>query len=298
MTSQATREFLAGLAIAQRLGRPHTPTDQAWIESLFGHVKGEWPHLEQITDPAVLERRARTGPRRLQRHPAARRHRLRHPRRRTPRPRRHHPPSTPRGAPASPRPATHLPSPEPQPPPPRSTAMSWFISRASSAINSDAGHFGVPAALTTAQFDQQIEWPSVGHPDQRCDLPREARCRNLAGAWAAPTSSGGSAISIASPLGSAGSARIVCDRSPRLSSGFGERHSAGDPGRGGRSYRLSLSDGAANSSSWMLSGSRNTSTKASGIELAGEIGEQATDSTSSRVAHDSRSRRSCTANAR
>jgi putative transposase len=55
MTSQATRNFFAGLAIAQRLGRPHTPADQAWIESLFGHVKGEWPHLEQITDPAALD---------------------------------------------------------------------------------------------------------------------------------------------------------------------------------------------------------------------------------------------------
>ena len=54
MTSHATRAFFAGLAIAQRLGRPHTPADQAWIESLFGHVKSEWPHLEQITDPAVL----------------------------------------------------------------------------------------------------------------------------------------------------------------------------------------------------------------------------------------------------
>jgi transposase InsO family protein len=39
MTSLATREFFAGLAIAQRLGPPHTPSDQAWIESLFGHVK-------------------------------------------------------------------------------------------------------------------------------------------------------------------------------------------------------------------------------------------------------------------
>jgi putative transposase len=55
MTSGATREFLAGLAVAQRLGRPGTPTDQAWIESLFGHVKAEWPHLEQIRDPAVLD---------------------------------------------------------------------------------------------------------------------------------------------------------------------------------------------------------------------------------------------------
>jgi hypothetical protein len=28
--------------------------DQAWIESLFSHVKGDWPHLDRITDPAVL----------------------------------------------------------------------------------------------------------------------------------------------------------------------------------------------------------------------------------------------------
>ncbi len=54
MTSHATREFFAALAIAQRLGRPGTPADQAWIESLFGHVKADWPHLEQLTDPAVL----------------------------------------------------------------------------------------------------------------------------------------------------------------------------------------------------------------------------------------------------
>ena len=62
MTSQATRDLFAGLAIAQRLGRPRTPTDQAWIESLFGHVKAENPHLEAIRDPAALDaelRRAR-----------------------------------------------------------------------------------------------------------------------------------------------------------------------------------------------------------------------------------------------
>ena len=35
--------------IASRFGRPGTPTDQAWIETLFGHVKTEWPHLEKIT---------------------------------------------------------------------------------------------------------------------------------------------------------------------------------------------------------------------------------------------------------
>lgn len=55
MRSISTREFLAGCHIAQQFGRPHTPTDQAWIETLFGHIKGEWPHLEKITDPAELD---------------------------------------------------------------------------------------------------------------------------------------------------------------------------------------------------------------------------------------------------
>jgi transposase InsO family protein len=52
MRSVSTREFLAGLAIAQQFGRPHTPEDQVWIETLFGHVKGEWPHLEKSATPA------------------------------------------------------------------------------------------------------------------------------------------------------------------------------------------------------------------------------------------------------
>ena len=54
MTSGSTREFMALCAIHQHFGRPGTPTDQAWIESLFGHVKAEWPHLLAIRDPAVL----------------------------------------------------------------------------------------------------------------------------------------------------------------------------------------------------------------------------------------------------
>jgi transposase InsO family protein len=54
MTSGSTREFLALCAIAQHFGRPGTPTDQAWIESLFGHLKVEHPHLLAIDDPAVL----------------------------------------------------------------------------------------------------------------------------------------------------------------------------------------------------------------------------------------------------
>src|SRR5215212_2478076 len=54
MRSHTTREFMAACAIMQRFGRPGTPTDQAWIESLFGHVKADWPHLEKIRDPGGL----------------------------------------------------------------------------------------------------------------------------------------------------------------------------------------------------------------------------------------------------
>jgi putative transposase len=56
MTSGNTREFMALHAIATHYGRPGTPTDQAHIESLFGHVKHEWPHLERLADPADLAR--------------------------------------------------------------------------------------------------------------------------------------------------------------------------------------------------------------------------------------------------
>jgi transposase InsO family protein len=55
MASADTRAYMAMMAIAQHRGRPHTPTDQAWIESFFGHLKGEWPHLVDIDDPVVLE---------------------------------------------------------------------------------------------------------------------------------------------------------------------------------------------------------------------------------------------------
>ncbi len=55
MTSKSTKAFLAGARIATHFGRPGTPNDQAWIESLFGHVKTEHPHLEKITDPGELE---------------------------------------------------------------------------------------------------------------------------------------------------------------------------------------------------------------------------------------------------
>ncbi|MFN2502805.1 MAG: integrase core domain-containing protein [Acidimicrobiales bacterium] len=54
MRCRDTRRFLAACSIAQHFGRPSTPTDQAWIETLWGHVKYEHPHLMAITDPAVL----------------------------------------------------------------------------------------------------------------------------------------------------------------------------------------------------------------------------------------------------
>jgi transposase InsO family protein len=100
MRAGTTREFLAMCSIVAHFGRPGTPTDQAWIETLFGHVKHEWPHLEKIRDPAALTGeleivRADYNGRRLHA-----RHRLRHPRRRTRRPRR----ADPTGPPRRPRP--------------------------------------------------------------------------------------------------------------------------------------------------------------------------------------------------
>jgi len=56
MTSGSTREFMALHAIATHYGRPGTPTDQAHIESLFGHVKYDWPHLCQISEAGDLAR--------------------------------------------------------------------------------------------------------------------------------------------------------------------------------------------------------------------------------------------------
>jgi putative transposase len=55
MTANDTRQFMALMTIAQHHGRPGTPTDQAHIESFFSHLKGDWPHLTGITDPAALD---------------------------------------------------------------------------------------------------------------------------------------------------------------------------------------------------------------------------------------------------
>jgi putative transposase len=54
MRSDTTRTFMALMTIGQHFGRPSTPTDQAWIETLWGHIKAENPHLLTIKDPAVL----------------------------------------------------------------------------------------------------------------------------------------------------------------------------------------------------------------------------------------------------
>jgi hypothetical protein len=56
MTSSQTAQFMAIARIAQHFGRPGTPNDQAWIESFFGHIKAENPHLDQIADPAQTRR--------------------------------------------------------------------------------------------------------------------------------------------------------------------------------------------------------------------------------------------------
>lgn len=55
MTSKHTAAFMAGARIARHFGRPGTPNDQAWIESFFGHLKDEHPHLDKIEDPGELE---------------------------------------------------------------------------------------------------------------------------------------------------------------------------------------------------------------------------------------------------
>ena len=54
MRSGDTAEYMAMSSILQHFGRPGTPEDQGWIESLNGHIKGEYPHLTKIRDPETL----------------------------------------------------------------------------------------------------------------------------------------------------------------------------------------------------------------------------------------------------
>ena len=116
MISGTTREFMALHALAMHTGRPGTPTDQAHIESFFGHIKADWPHLEKIRDPAVLatELGTRARPSRIQRRSSPRRHRIRDTRRRTRRTRRRHPQGPTRRHDHGPNPTHRLPSTTPE----------------------------------------------------------------------------------------------------------------------------------------------------------------------------------------
>ena len=78
IVSGTTREFMALDAMAMPVGRPGTPTDQAHIESFFGHVKGEWPHLGKMRDPLVLQAALEEARCRIQHDETSRRDRLRH----------------------------------------------------------------------------------------------------------------------------------------------------------------------------------------------------------------------------
>ena len=61
MISGSTRECMALCAVAQHFGRPGISTDQAWIESLNGHLKREYPHLLTIEDPETLSAEIAVG---------------------------------------------------------------------------------------------------------------------------------------------------------------------------------------------------------------------------------------------
>ena len=167
MTSHDTRAYMALMAIAQHHGRPHTPTDQAWIETFFGHIKGEWPHLNTIRDAGAARDRTCSDPRRVQRSTVARSHRLRHPRRRTQPPRRSNPTGPPPRPPTSP-PTTAQPQPPNQHQQPRRDPMTWFITNPISAEESDTPHLHA----TSATGDSTT--PSINGPSARSPQAQDA----------------------------------------------------------------------------------------------------------------------------
>ena len=140
MTSTATRDLFAALAVAQRHRRPRTPTDLAWIESLFGGAPSHKPRTptskRSATRPRWRRRTSNAARRRLQPNPAC-----------TPASATS-PPTTstpaeantirasgaPRayGEPAAT--APRLPSPQRHNNNPQATDMSWFISKPTSAV--------------------------------------------------------------------------------------------------------------------------------------------------------------------
>jgi putative transposase len=87
MTSGSTREFMALCAIHQHFGRPGTPTDQAWTWVAVRPCQGRMAASQPDRGPGGAARRARAGPRTLQRGAAARRDRLCDTQRRAPGPR-------------------------------------------------------------------------------------------------------------------------------------------------------------------------------------------------------------------
>jgi putative transposase len=88
MTSGSTREFMALCAIHQHFGRPGTPTDQAWTWVAVRPRQGRVAPPQPDPGSGGAARRARRGPRALQRRAAARRDRVRDPQRRASGPRR------------------------------------------------------------------------------------------------------------------------------------------------------------------------------------------------------------------
>lgn len=85
MVSGTTREWMALHSLAMHVGRPGTPTDQAYIETFFGHVKTESPELEAIRDRLTLDAAMQQARPECNAVRFARRRPVRHPQRRTPR---------------------------------------------------------------------------------------------------------------------------------------------------------------------------------------------------------------------
>lgn len=56
MRSDSTLVFMSMSWIGTHFGRPGTPTDQAWIETQFGHLKEEFPYLDSIAEVEELRR--------------------------------------------------------------------------------------------------------------------------------------------------------------------------------------------------------------------------------------------------
>jgi Integrase core domain len=81
MTATDTRQFMALMAITQHHGRARHPDRPGAHRELLQRPQGRLAAPDQHHRPRRARRRARPDPRRVQHHAAARRDRLRHPRR-------------------------------------------------------------------------------------------------------------------------------------------------------------------------------------------------------------------------